>query len=552
MMINQATTPADEIVGSRQSVLGGGASSSRPAANPSFKRWIDRMRAWAKEVNPPPALTATAKKAWREGMLATYFEEACNRAKEGDFHGANMLVTESSRLMSSADSESESLKRFFRDVATRQSTESCAQSVNRFIERHRRQAVLDITHASILLQADYKSAATYSAQGVEANVRLILVPLVARCRSYAESYAFRMPNIDTDSLQYLENLVDRVGTHGRNKAVDPEMFEQAVEDTKSQEYLECVADIKETHRLADDPEEEEVADAAERKNRPLTELVDKIRSTRRSFRQWVDDRRIMFEALNYYAGSNLEQDGGFGTSLPQLYAQDEFQGMQEFILDDVYATNLKKWVADLGATAPRGVPIEVAFAALGWYFMDTQRPRLAQQAFLEGGYASLTADIGDTLGALASELNGYRLLLTATALTAAPAGAPLPSASMLDEVDILLAAWRSKWIRLGGSPQIADQQISDFAIQSSFKKRRLAELSRRILQDRYFFDDYRFPDGVMPSIIIDSLMEGSLPGVHDVTAFEKNGYVALDEYFRQARTPMEVDSDFLDLWPLNR
>lgn len=555
MMMNLAFTPADDIVGSRQSVLGGGAAASRPTPPPSFKRWIERRAAWDKLPAVPPASTAVIRKSWRDGMLATYVAEARKWAREGDYHVANVLVSDASRLMARDDSENEPLKRFFRDVATRQSTESCAQSVNRFIQRHRQQAVLDVTHASILMQAKYQTAANYSAQRVEASTRLILLPLVARCRSYAESYAFRMPNIDTDSLQYLERLVDRIGVHGRPKRVEEEVFAEAALDTDSPEYLESLAAIRTARDVpaAEDQDGAEVVPPEDgRQKRSLTELVDRIRASRRSFRQWLEDRRILFDTFNFFAGSNLEQDGGFGTSLPQLYEQDEFRGMASLILDATQAEKLRKWVEGRGVTPPDGVPIDVAFAVLGWYFMDTQRPSLAQQAFLDGAYASLTEQSGNTLGAMATELNGYRLLLTATALTSAPAGAPLPTASTLDEVDILLAAWRSKWIRLGGSPQIADQQINEFAIQSSFKKRRLAELARRATQDRYFFDDYGFPDGSLPSIALDAIMDGPLVQVHDPGAFETAGYAALDAFFRQARLPMKVDEALLDLWPVVR
>lgn len=556
MIMNLAFTPADEIVGSRQSILGGGATASRPAPPPSFKRWLERRAAWDKLPVPPTAPTAVIRKAWRDGILATYVAESRKLARDGNYHGANVLVSDASRLMARDDSENEPLKRFFRDVATRQSTESCSQSVNRFIQRHRQQAVLDLTHASILQQAKYKTAANYSAQRVEASTRLILLPLVARCRSYAESYAFRMPNIDEDSLRYLEKLVDRIGVHDRRRPGDPDMFAAATLDTDSVEYRECLTAIRAARAApdaADDLEAEVPAgDAAARSKRGLTELVDRIRDTRRSFRQWLEDRRILFEVFHFFAGSNLEQDGGFGTSLPQMYAQDEFQSMTPLILDERRAASLLAWVSGGGAGRPDDVPVDVAFATLGWYFMDTQRPSLAQRAFLEGAYASLTNQDGDTLDSLAIELNGYRLLLTATALTAAPAGAPLPNPSTLDEVDILLAAWRSKWIRLGGSPQIADQQINEFSIQSSFKKRRLAELGRQAVQDRYFFDDYMFPDGSIPSVVIDALMNAPLVQIHDPSAFETAGYAALDGYFREARLPLKVDDALLGLWPVER
>jgi hypothetical protein len=558
MMLNVAFTPADEVVGTRESLLGGGAASSRPMPSPSFKRWIDRQTPPANGTPAPaqiPISNATTKKAWRDGLLATYVAESLKWAKERDYHVANVLISDASRLMSRDDSANDSLKRFFRDVATRQSTEECGQSVNRFIQRYRRQAVLDTTHASVLLQAKYDVAAHYSAQRVEAGIRLILLPLVARCRSYAESYAFRVPDIDEESLRYLERLADKIGTHGRGRPLDPELFAPAVQPNDSPEYRESLAAIRAAHRAAADADKDAVAEppaGGGKGERTLTELVDAISGPRRSFGQWLEDRRAMFEIFNFYAGSNLEPDGGFGPSLPQLYERDDFQGMTPLLLDERQAARLQQWVEGKGERAPEQVPVDVAFAALGWYYMDTQRPGLAQRAFLEGAYASLADQVGDTLGALATELNGYRLLLTATALTAAPAGAPLPTAGTLDEVEILLAAWRSKWIRLGGQPQIADQQIGEFLIQSSFKKRRLAELARRTARDRYYFDDYVFPDGSMPSVILDALVESPLAQVHDANAFQTAGYSALDDYLRQAKLPMKVDAAFLDLWSKER
>lgn len=559
MMLNVAFTPADEVVGSRESLLGGGGTGSTPNPSPPFKRWIDRQTDWAKRIPPlappPPTSTAVTKKAWRDGLLATFVEESLKWAKDGDYHVANVLISDASRLMSRDDSENESLKRFFRDVATRQSAEACGQSINRFIQRYRRQAVLDATHASVLLRAKSDVAAHYTAQRVEAGIRLILLPLVARCRSYAESYAFRVPEIDDESLRYLERLVDTIGTHARGRPVDPELFAKAVRDDDSPAYRESLAAVRAAHRAAAevDPEQAAESPAGDGKGkRTLTELVDLVSATRRSFRQWIQDRRDLFETFSFYAGSNLEAEGGFGTTLPQLYQREDFQGMAPLILDEMQASRLLKWVDGQGEQAPDGIPVEVAFATLGWYYMDTQRPGLAQRAFLEGAYAALTDQAGDTLGTLAAELNGYRLLLTATALTTAPAGALLPTAGTLDEVEILLAAWRSKWIRLGGMPQIADQQINEFLIQSSFKKRRLAEIARNAARDRYFFDDYIFPDGSMPSVVLDSLVETPLAQVHDADSFQYAGLLALDDYFRQCRLPTKVDPAFLELWTRER
>jgi len=161
-------------------------------------------------------------------------------------------------------------------------------------------------------------------------------------------------------------------------------------------------------------------------------------------------------------------------------------------------------------------------AILAWYWLEAGRPELARAALIGGARELLervkripreeVVKLQDAaVDTLLAELNGYRFLVAAAEIEAAPAGAVRGSgARYLPELAVLLANWQRVWEDCALPPLTAGRVVAE--IEENVALREALARRASATRERYSFHDYRFSHGPVPEVVVERAVEDSLFG----------------------------------------
>jgi hypothetical protein len=337
---------------------------------------------------------------------------------------------------------------------------------------------------------------------IETRMSLITLPIMEQIVAYGEAYAFqpsenvvRLIKVFTQTLQAVEQA--------RPASWDDGFLKLATGQERDDTYANTIRALI-THRDGGPTDQS------------LNTLVETLSGRDRDIGDWIREKQLLLNWPWYLQQPDLNVPQL--TQLSPAYFED---GTDKVLarLDHLVTIADNKFLEKLCATgtslytepslAPEETLIRVpnAYFLIGWYFIEHRMPGEARRCWLLGArecekLAKATEDAipKNSRLSLFFTLNKIRLLLAAASIRQSPEGALSSDATYLTELQVLLAAWRTRWLSAGFANRDCTDILADTTKAISLVQEFL--LIKPKAPERYFFIDYRFAEGDVPDSFI--------------------------------------------------
>jgi len=519
--------------------------------------WTQAVAGWAGLVAPRQSFSgersAIPPELARETMLAITFRQAIHDADRKNYHRAHVLLTD----MAHAMGEDSPLRqrdgrdvfiRFFRDVPDTARFEDFAGRLTAYSEAREKEVLLAGEHAAVLNAAGLNAAAGFMRDQLLSQFDLITLPMIDKAIQRGESFGFQTPERVSRLRGRLESLAESL-RQGDARGGDP--YRTAA----------VAAEADDTYRTRLAAFEEAWTDggpAAAEDDSSVEQQLDELTAAQRNVVDWLREKTLVTRHVPLLT---LRQ--------PMTYRFLEMispvaYDPAEKALALRPTTSLPAEEAGLGDAIGawcRGEPLPDALAdgsahaLLAWYWLECRRPEFARAALIGGGRALLerakrvprdqVVKLQDAAAAtLLDELNGYRFLIAAAEIEAAPAGAIRGAgARYLPELAVLLANWQQTWEDCALPPLAADLVVR--GIEERVAQREAMTGGPGDSRERYSFGDYRFTHGVVPDVVVERAIERNTFGP---SGDSPPAATDLREFFLDFRWPNAFSSGSLERW----
>ena len=519
--------------------------------------WTTAVADWSKLVSPSrsagtrPVIPAGLA---RDTVLAITLRQAIQDADRKNYHRAHVLLTDMAQVMGE-DSPLRSRDgrdvfiRFFREVPDTARFEDFAGRLASYSEAREKEVLLAGEHAAVLHAAGLTAAAGFMREQLLSQFELITMPMINEAITRGVSFGFQAP----ERVMALKGRLEAAAAalrEGLTSTAEP--FQQtAVAKEADPAYRQRLAEFEKLWEAGGDAagndagaeqQLEQLASAP----RPVVDwLREKALVTRHAplltLRQPMTYRFLaMISPVGYDAGAK-ELTIKATASLPADEA-----GL---------ADGIGAWCR--GQPLPDALADGSAHALLAWYWLESGRPELARAALIGGGRELLqrakripreeAVKLQDgAVGILLDELNGYRFLIAAAEIEAAPAGAVRGAgARYLPELAVLLANWQRMWEDCALPPLAAELVVS--AVEDQVAEREAA-VRLTDSRERYSFRDCSFTHGPVPDVILERAIERNMFGPAGDAAPAAAG---LQEFFLDFRWPSEFSPGSRERWRMS-
>ncbi len=516
--------------------------------------WTTAVAEWAKLVSPPRSTgtrSAIPPGLARDTLLAITLRQAIQDADRKNYHRAHVLLTDMAQVMGEdsplrSRDDRDVFIRFFREVPDTARFEDFAGRLAAYSEAREKEVLLAGEHAAVLHAAGLRAAAGFMREQLLSQFDLITMPMINEAITRGVSFGFQTPDRVTAIKERLEALAAdlRVGV---TNSVEP-FRQEAVAKEADPAYRQRLAEFEKLWEAGVDAAGDEASAEKELEQlssapRPVVDwLREKAVVTRHAplltLRQPMTYRFLaMISPVGYDAGAK-ELAIKATASLPADEA-----GL---------ADGIAAWCR--GEPLPESLADGSAHALLAWYWLESGRPELARAALIGGGRELLqrakripreeVVKLQDgAVGILLDELNGYRFLIAAAEIEAAPAGAVRGSgARYLSELAVLLANWQRMWEDCALPPLAAELVVSGLEDQVAEREAAVRLTDSR---ERYSFRDCSFTHGPVPDVILERAIERNMFGPAGDVAPAAAG---LQEFFLDFRWPSEFSPGSRERW----
>jgi hypothetical protein len=513
--------------------------------------WTKAVDEWAKPVDAgvrpvmPPGLA-------RDTVLAITLRQAIQDADRKNYHRAHVLLTDASHVMGeesplrSRDGRDVFI-RFFREVPDTARFEDFAGRLTAYSESREKEVLLAGEHAAVLHAAGLTAAADFMREQLLAQFDVITLPMIDEAIRRGVSFGFQAP-------ERVMRLRSRLEAHaavlreGAVTSADPYRRE-AVAKEADPAYRQQLADFEKLFDADGGGAEE---------GRGAEKLLEQLETARRPVSDWLREKAIVTrhaplltlrQPMTYRFLSTISPLG-YDTVAKQLVRKSTASLPADA---DGLGDTLAAWCR--GESLPDTSSDGSAHALLAWYWLECGRPELARAALIGGGRELLqkakrlprdeVVKLQDgAVGILLDELNGYRFLIAAAEIEAAPAGAVRGAgARYLPELAVLLANWQRMWEDCALPPLAAELAVVELEDQVAEREAAGSRLTES--RERYSFRDCSFTHGPVPDVVIERAMEKNLFGPGGDAAPPAAG---LQEFFLDFKWPSEFSRGSRERW----
>jgi hypothetical protein len=517
--------------------------------------WATAVAEWAKLVAPPPYTGGRAVMPpglARDTVLAITLRQAIQDADRKNYHRAHVLLTDVSHVMGeesplrSRDSRDVFI-RFFREVPDTARFEDFAGRLTAYSEAREKEVLLAGEHAAVLHAAGLTAAADFMREQLLAQFDVITLPMIDEAIRRGVSFGFQAP-------ERVMRLRSRLEAHaavlreGAARSAEPYRRE-AVAQEADPTYRQQLADFEKLFDADGGGAEE---------GRGAEKLLEQLEKARRPVSDWLREKAIVTRHAPLltlrqpmtYRFLSMISPLGYDTAAKQLVRKATASLPADA---DRLGDTLAAWCR--GESLPDTSSDGSAHALLAWYWLECGRPELARAALIGGGRELLqkakripreeVVKLQDgAAGVLLDELNGYRFLIAAAEIEAAPAGAVRGAgARYLPELAVLLANWQRMWEDCALPPLAAELAVVDLEDQVAEREAAGSRLTES--RERYSFRDWSFTHGAVPDVLIERAMEKNLFGPGGDAAPPAAGF---QEFLLDFKWPSEFSPGSRERW----
>ena len=432
-------------------------------------------------------------------------KEAEDSAKRGEIHKGNSLLSDMAQIVRTTPVSAQNVQRFFDNVANEGSVDALARNLDTYFRERLRGIIVSATHASILKRAGRDDAADFIRDAICFDIVTLLLPIVGQANKYAESYGFRSPEIDQNTLEALRGLVNAMGFEASLKTRKNQIFEALKEVGNSRQhkqYLEKLA------LLMKDQGDDTADIEGEDDSSSLDSLLRKINVTERSYASWLLEKSLLYELLGHVpsmAGIDAQKILAF---MPLTATENSFEVFQFDRLTEEECGKVSEWTLnDFDGGDIGKLNKEQGHALLAWYLLETGESAMARSIAIIGAKEAISTSLGENLYQLGSEINGLMLALSASSVTNVPPGARPADPNSLESFGVLLDAWNKNWSRAGGEEEPASFVLDHVDRAKNRVQDELSEYSDLDRLRRYYFPDYQGKYGVIPQSFIEHVAD---------------------------------------------
>jgi len=518
---------------------------------------VEALSEWAKFVSPTGRTQSPlSASSARDTVLAIVFRQAVQDADSRNYHRAHVLFTDMAHTMSEDSplrqrAGRDVFARFFREVPDKARFEAFAGQLAAYSEAREKEVLLAGEHAAVLHAAGLTAASGFMRDQLLSQFDLITLPMINKAIQRGVSFGFQAPERVTRVKQRLELLAAALH-EGASADIDPARH-KAIIVASNEAYQ---ADLGAFEKLW----EASGADVAD-DDTSAEQLLDRMATMERPISEWLKEKTLVTRYVPLLALRQPMNYRFLEMISPLTYEPSSKQFRCQL------AARLSSEVDDLETKVAdwcRGEPAADALAngsmysLLAWYWLERGRPELARTALIAGGRELLERGKNTSRESLVrlqdaaadkllDELNGYRFLIAAAEIEAAPAGAVQGTGvQYLPELAVLLAHWQQMWKDCALPPFAVDLIVG--LIEEQVAQREAATGKASDTQERYWFWENRFKYGVVPDVVVERALEqntfgpdGNLP----VAPSE------LQAFFRDFRWPKEFSPGSKQRWTAN-
>lgn len=521
---------------------------------------VESLSEWAKFVSPT-GLTQSPLSASsaRDTVLAIVFRQAVQDADRKNYHRAHVLFTDMAHTMSEVSplrqrAGRDVFARFFREVPDKARFEEFAGRLAAYSEAREKEVLLAGEHAAVLHAAGLTAASGFMRDQLLSQFDLITLPMINKAIQRGVSFGFQTPEQVTRVKQRLELLAAAL-REGTSAEIDPARH-KAIMVASNEAYQ---ADLRAFKKLW----EASAADAADAADDDTSaeQLLDRMATMHRPISDWLNEKMLVTRHVPLLAIRQPMNYRFLEMISPLTYEPSgkQFQYQLAARLPSE-VDDLEKKVSDWcgGEPAADGLADGSMYSLLAWYWLERGRPELARTALIAGGRELLERgkntsreDVVRLQDAAAEklldELNGYRFLIAAAEIEAAPAGAVQGTGvQYVPELAVLLAHWQQMWKDCALPPFAVDLIVG--LIEEQVAQREAATGKANDTQERYWFWENRFKHGVVPDVVFERALEQNTFGP------DGNRPVApseLQAFFLDFRWPKEFSPGSKQRWKAN-
>jgi len=518
---------------------------------------VEALSEWAKFVSPTwRTQSPLSASSARDTVLAIVFRQAIQDADRRNYHRAHVLFTDMAHTMSEDSplrqrAGRDVFARFFREVPDKARFEAFAGRLAAYSEAREKEVLLAGEHAAVLHAAGLTAASGFMRDQLLSQFDLITLPMINKAIQRGVSFGFQTPERVARVKQRLELLASAL-REGPTAEIHPARH-KAIMFASNEAYqadlgaFEKLWEASSADAADDDTSAEQLLDRMATMERPISEwLKEKTLVTRHvpllTLRQPMNYRFLEMISPLTYEASAKQFRYQLAARLPS-----EVDDLEKKVTD---------WCG--GEPAADGLADGSMHSLLAWYWLERGRPEMARTALIAGGRELLERgkntsreDVVRLQDAAAEklldELNGYRFLIAAAEIEAAPAGAVQGTGvQYLPELAVLLAHWQQMWKDCALPPFAVDLIVG--LIEEQVAQREAATGKANNTQERYWFWENRFTNGVVPDVVVERALEQNIFGP------DGNRPVApseLQAFFRDFRWPNEFSPGSKQRWKAN-
>lgn len=520
--------------------------------------WLGALRGWAVLASEPwwrdPGAVRMPPMVARGVVLAMMFEQAIRDADQKNYHRAHVLLTDVAVTMGEEyplrdRANRDMFAKFFAEVPDAARFKEFAGKLGEYTAAREKEVLVGGEHAAVLHAAGLTAAADFMREQLRSQFDLITFPMIDSAIEKGVKYGFRAPDDVVDIRRRLAALAE-VLSEGAKGGVE-RCRSEAVANVPDAAYIGRFAEFEAMWRRDGQP-----GGAAEEAG--IESRLGELAAARRSIVEWLREKSLVVRKVPLLTLRDPMTYRFLELISPLMYDARE-KGFDVRSLPELVASRDKLDEA-IGGWC-RGEPLAEdlkdgsAHALLAWFWTESGRPELARAAIIEGSRVLLERvrqmpreqleNLGDAAaGTLVDELNGYRFLVAAAEIEAAPPGAARGAgARYLPELAVLLARWQGTWERCALPELAADTVVREIESQVE-----LSELVARLTRDtreRYSFDDYRFAGGCVPQVVLERAINEAVFGPTGETPPSPD---AMWQFFQSFTWPTEFSLGSRERW----
>jgi len=521
--------------------------------------WVEKLRLWAEfpaeqwRRGPDKARISPAEA--RDVMFALLLQQAIRDADQKNYHRSHVILTDVATTMSQESPLSDRtgrdvFSRFFSEVPDAARFEDFAERLAAYTASREKEVLVGGEHAAVLHAAGLTAAAEFMREQLLSQFDLITFPMIESAIDKGIKYGFRAPTDVVEIRDRLKSLAEalRLGT----KPADIDRFRSdAIVTPPDGEYLKLFADFESLWKMP--------GEAGSNADSGVETQLRELAARPRTVVEWLREKALVARHVPLLTLQNPMTHRFLSLVSPRQYVTAERQfrvkSIPELVIErQNLGAALSGWCR--GEPLPDDLADGSAYALLSWHWLEGGRPELAQAALIGGALALLKEarqlpreeleGMGEAAAnILAAELNGYRLLVAATEIEAAPPGAARGSGTRyLPELTVLLARWQGTWERCSLPALASDLVVRE--LESQIQISNLVALLSRESRERYYFNDYRFSGGPVPNVVLERVLKESLFGPDGNVPPDKPE--AIWEFFKGFTWPKAFSTGFQARW----